>query len=119
MDDIVGFPPWNSFRGHPVPRGLDDSNRPAGATPEHLHGTTRSAAESDKALKSVAAVTDMTATCPRGRVLRAELRAELGGAIPMELSDRERRLAVVALLVIVLAAGLGTLGAVFSGFSFI
>ena len=37
----------------------------------------------------------------------------------MELSDRERRLAVVALLVMVLAAGLGTLGAVFSGFSFI
>jgi hypothetical protein len=37
----------------------------------------------------------------------------------MELSDRERRLAVVALLVIVLAAGLGTLGAVFTGFAFI
>lgn len=37
----------------------------------------------------------------------------------MELSDRERRLTVFALLVIVLAAGLGTLGAVFSGFSFI
>ena len=37
----------------------------------------------------------------------------------MELSDRERLLAVLALLVIVLAAGLGTLGAVFSGFSFI
>ena len=37
----------------------------------------------------------------------------------MELSDRERRLAVLALLVIVLAAGLGTLGAVFSGFTFI
>ena len=37
----------------------------------------------------------------------------------MELSDRERHLAVVALLVIVLAAGLGTLGAVFTGFGFI
>jgi hypothetical protein len=37
----------------------------------------------------------------------------------MELSDRERRLAVFALLVIVIAAGLGTLGAVFSGFAFI
>jgi hypothetical protein len=37
----------------------------------------------------------------------------------MELSDRERRLAVVALLVVVLAAGLGTLGVVFSGFTFI
>jgi len=37
----------------------------------------------------------------------------------MELSDRDRKLAVLALLVIVLAAGVGTLGAVFSGFSFI
>jgi hypothetical protein len=37
----------------------------------------------------------------------------------MELSDRKRRLAVFALLVMVLAAGVGTLGAVFSGFSFI
>jgi hypothetical protein len=37
----------------------------------------------------------------------------------MELSDRERKLAIVALLVVVLAAGVGTLGAVFSGFSFI
>jgi len=37
----------------------------------------------------------------------------------MELSDRERRLTVVALLVVVLVAGLGTLGAVFSGFTFI
>jgi hypothetical protein len=37
----------------------------------------------------------------------------------VELSDRERRLAVLALLVIVLAAGLGTLGAVFTGFTFI
>jgi hypothetical protein len=37
----------------------------------------------------------------------------------MELSDRERRLTVLALLVIVLVAGVGTLGAVFSGFSFI
>ena len=35
------------------------------------------------------------------------------------LSDRERRLVVLALLVIVLAAGVGTLGAVFSGFTFI
>jgi hypothetical protein len=33
--------------------------------------------------------------------------------------ETERRLAVLALLVVVLAAGLGTLGAVFSGFSFI
>ena len=47
------------------------------------------------------------------------LRAELGGTRQMELSDRERRLAVFALLVIVIAAGLGTLGAVFSGFTFI
>jgi hypothetical protein len=37
----------------------------------------------------------------------------------MELSERERRLAVVALLVIVLFAGLGTLGVVFTGFSFV
>ena len=37
----------------------------------------------------------------------------------MELSDRERRLAVLALLVIVLVAGVGTLGAVISGFTFI
>jgi hypothetical protein len=37
----------------------------------------------------------------------------------MELTDRERRLAVFALLVMVLVAGVGTLGAVFSGFSFI
>ena len=37
----------------------------------------------------------------------------------MELSQRERNLAVFALLVVVLAAGLGTLGVVFSGFSFI
>jgi hypothetical protein len=37
----------------------------------------------------------------------------------MELADRERRMAVLALLVIVLAAGLGTLSIVFSGFSFI
>ena len=37
----------------------------------------------------------------------------------MELSDRERRLAILALLVIVLAAGIGTLGAVFTGFTFI
>jgi hypothetical protein len=37
----------------------------------------------------------------------------------MELSDRERRLAVLALLFIVLVAGVGTLGAVFSGFTFI
>ena len=37
----------------------------------------------------------------------------------MELSNRDRRLAVLALLIIVLAAALGTLGAVFSGFSFV
>ena len=37
----------------------------------------------------------------------------------MELTNRERRLAILALLVIVMAAGLGTLGVVFSGFSFI
>jgi hypothetical protein len=35
------------------------------------------------------------------------------------MRNRERTLAVFALLVIVVAAGLGTLGAVFSGFSFI
>lgn len=50
---------------------------------------------------------------------RAEvLRAEPGGTT-MELSTRERRLAVVGLLVIVLFAGLGTLGLVFTGFSFV
>jgi hypothetical protein len=37
----------------------------------------------------------------------------------MELSNRERSLVVSILLVIVLAAGLGTLGAVLLGFSFI
>jgi hypothetical protein len=37
----------------------------------------------------------------------------------MELSNRERRLAVLALLVIVVASGVGTLGAVLSGFTFI
>jgi len=37
----------------------------------------------------------------------------------MELSDRDRRRAVLALVVIVLVAGIGTLGAVFSGFAFI
>lgn len=37
----------------------------------------------------------------------------------MELSDRDRWLAILALLVIVMASGLGTLGVVFSGFSFI
>ena len=37
----------------------------------------------------------------------------------MELTDRERRMAVVALLLMVVLAGVGTLGAVFSGFSFI
>jgi hypothetical protein len=37
----------------------------------------------------------------------------------MEMSNRERKLAILALLVVVLAAGLGTLGAVFSGFAFI
>ena len=37
----------------------------------------------------------------------------------MELSDRDRKLAVLALLIIVIASGLGTLGVVFSGFSFI
>lgn len=42
-----------------------------------------------------------------------------GGPITMELSDRERRLAVFALLLVVIAAGLGTLGAVFSGFTFV
>jgi predicted Rossmann-fold nucleotide-binding protein len=48
------------------------------------------------------------------------LRAELGGTTTMEtMRNRERRLAVFALLVIVMAAGIGTLGAVFSGFSFI
>ena len=38
---------------------------------------------------------------------------------PMELSDRERKLAVIALLVVVLVAGVGTLGAVFTGFAFV
>jgi len=37
----------------------------------------------------------------------------------MELTDRDRRLAILALLIIVVAAGLGTLGVVFSGFSII
>jgi hypothetical protein len=37
----------------------------------------------------------------------------------VELSEHGRRLAVLALLVVVLVAGLGTLGAVFSGFGFI
>ena len=37
----------------------------------------------------------------------------------MELSDGERRLAVFALLVLVVVAGLGTLGAVFFRFTFI
>ena len=37
----------------------------------------------------------------------------------MELTDRERRMAVVALLLMVVLAGVGTLGAVFTGFSFI
>jgi hypothetical protein len=37
----------------------------------------------------------------------------------MELSDREGRLVVLTFLIIVLAAGIGTLGAVFSGFTFI
>jgi hypothetical protein len=37
----------------------------------------------------------------------------------MEFPDRERRMAVVAFLVLVVLAGVGTLGAVFTGFSFI
>ena len=37
----------------------------------------------------------------------------------MEMTNRERTMAVLALLVILVAAGLGTLGVVFSGFSFI
>ena len=37
----------------------------------------------------------------------------------MELSDRERRLAVVAFLILVLVAGVGTLGAVMTGFTFV
>jgi hypothetical protein len=37
----------------------------------------------------------------------------------MELSERDRRMAVLALLVLVLFAGLGTLGVVFSGFSIV
>ena len=37
----------------------------------------------------------------------------------MELTDRDRRMAVVALLLMVVLAGVGTLGAVFTGFSFI
>jgi hypothetical protein len=47
----------------------------------------------------------------------------MGGVPPTKTAgtakDSERRLAIFALLVIVLAAGLGTLGVVFSGFSFI
>jgi len=37
----------------------------------------------------------------------------------MELTDRERTMAVLALLLMVVLAGIGTLGAVFTGFSFI
>ena len=37
----------------------------------------------------------------------------------MELSDRDFRMAVVAFLVLVVVAGVGTLGAVLTGFSFI
>ena len=53
-----------------------------------------------------------------------ELSARGTGGVPPTTAagaakDRERRLAVLALLVIVLAAGLGTLGAVFTGFTFI
>lgn len=48
------------------------------------------------------------------------MQSDLKGEQPdMELSNRDRRMAVLALLVIVLAAGLGTLGVVFSGFSFL
>jgi hypothetical protein len=47
----------------------------------------------------------------------------MGGVPPTRAAgaakDRDRRLAVVALLVIVLAAGIGTLGAVLTGFTFI
>jgi hypothetical protein len=53
-----------------------------------------------------------------------ELSARGTGGVPpitaaRAAKDSERRLAVLALLVIVLAAGVGTLGAVFSGFTFI
>jgi hypothetical protein len=53
-----------------------------------------------------------------------ELSAQGTGVVPptraaRAAKDRDRRLAVVALLVIVLAAGLGTLGAVLTGFTFI
>jgi len=61
-------------------------------------------------------VTDMTAICPSGQ---RSCGRNSGGPPIMELSNRERNLAVLALLVLVLGAGLGTLGAVFSGFSFI
>ena len=47
----------------------------------------------------------------------------MGGVPPTTAAgaakDSDRRMAVLALLVIVLAAGLGTLGVVFSGFSLI
>jgi hypothetical protein len=47
----------------------------------------------------------------------------MGGVPPTKAAGAakgsERRLAIFAFLVIVLAAGLGTLGVVFSGFSFI
>jgi hypothetical protein len=53
-----------------------------------------------------------------------ELSARGTGGVPPTRAagaakDRDRRLAVVALLVIVLAAGLGTLGAVLTRFTFI
>ena len=53
-----------------------------------------------------------------------ELSARGTGGVPPARAagaakDRDRRLAVVALLVIVLVAGLGTLGAVLTGFTFI
>lgn len=48
---------------------------------------------------------------------------EMGGVPPATAAgaakDSDRSMAVLALLVVVLAAGLGTLGVVFSGFSFL
>ena len=53
-----------------------------------------------------------------------ELSGRGTGGVPLTsaagaATHRERSLAIFALLVIVLAAGLGTLGLVFSGFSFL
>ncbi|MDQ1517961.1 MAG: hypothetical protein QOE80_3791 [Actinomycetota bacterium] len=60
---------------------------------------------------------------PPTRAAGAAKARGMGGVPPTRAAgaarDRDRRLAVVALLVIVLAAGIGTLGAVLTGFTFI